>query len=75
LKCELLLIDKLSVENAIELFLLAFRHSRTQLKEAAMKFISKNVSMVKETQDWRDLKKNPASTEPLLEMVEFLSTK
>jgi hypothetical protein len=69
------LIKKLSVKNALEFFLLAFRHSRIQLKEAAMKFISKNVSKVKETQDWKDLKKNPNSAEALLEMVEFLSIK
>jgi hypothetical protein len=69
------LIKNISVENAIELFLLAFRYSTDQLKEAAMKFISKNISNIKETKDWKDLKKNPASTEALLEMVEFLSSK
>ena len=62
------------MENAIEFWLLAFRYSRTKLKEAAMKFISKNVSQVKETQDWKYLKKDPASSEVLQELVEYMGT-
>ena len=61
------------MENAVEFFLLAFRYSRDQLKEAAMKFISENYSQVKETQDWKDLKTDPASGEVLQELVEYMN--
>ena len=73
-KCELLLIEKLSVENAIDLFMFAFRHSRNKLKEAAMNFISRNISEVKKTEACKNLKTNPNSTDALLEMVDYIST-
>ncbi len=71
-KCERLMIEKLSVENAAEFFHKSFLHESAELKSASMSFISKNFAAVKATDGWAKLKRNPKSSDALELILDFV---
>ena len=71
-QCEAMLIGGLSTENAAELYLKAYLHGGSNLKEASTTFIFKNIQQIKQTPGWIELRKNHNALE---EIIEFMSSK
>ena len=53
--CEKALCSSLTVENATEVFELAYLHSTSQLKTQAIEFINSHAEEVMETKGWKDM--------------------
>jgi hypothetical protein len=71
-KCESLMIQRLSIENAAEFFYKSFLHESAELKLASMDFIFKNFEAVKATDGWAEVKRNPLSSEALELVLNFV---
>lgn len=56
--CEVEFKKKLKAENAVQLFKLAEKFNAINLTEEVKSFAKSNVDHVKETKDWKDLKRN-----------------
>ena len=67
------MISRLAVDNAAEFFHKSFLHDSDQLKSASMAFISKNFGAVKATDGWKDLKKNPKSSDAIEQILDFVT--
>ncbi|KRY70394.1 Protein maternal effect lethal 26 [Trichinella pseudospiralis] len=52
IRCERVLANSLTVENACDLLVIADRHSASYLKEKALDFMHQNVSQITTTQGW-----------------------
>ena len=72
-RCEILMIHRLSVDNAAEFFHKAFLHESAELKSASMSFISKNFGAVKATDGWTDLKRNSKSADALEQILDHVT--
>lgn len=55
--CEQSLANKISIENAVEILILADAHSARQLKKHAIRFIISHKSEVVKTFQWKQLAK------------------
>jgi len=71
-RCERLMIQRLSIENAAEFFYKSFLHDSAELKSTSMDFISKNFAAVKVTDGWAKLKRNPKSSDALELILDFV---
>ena len=66
-RCVSAIISTLSLKNVIEALLLADFHNCPRLKSKCLPLIKENIKMLKTSDDWRELKKNPKVLASLLE--------
>ena len=70
--CENLLVQKLTVSNALELFLLAELHQGQVLKGKAKEKIAANFKTIKTSEQWKELRNDPSSYPAILEITDCM---
>ena len=73
-KCESIMTQTLTIENAAEFFFKGFLTESDRLKMASMDFISKNFAEVKSTEGWKSLMKDGNSSLALEEILSFATS-
>jgi hypothetical protein len=72
-KCELVLVDELSVENSAELFLLSYLHGGEMLKEKSIEMIAKNFKAVRATKKWIEIEHDHTLSPAVVLIVDYMS--
>jgi hypothetical protein len=76
-RCEDLLISRLSVGNAVKIFLLGYYHDKdgSKLKNASMDFIGINLLEIRKGQEWARLRGEPDGAAKIDEILAYVMAK
>ena len=72
-RCQIILAERLNLENCAELFLLSYLHGGKQLKEKSMEMIAKNYKSVKLTEKWIEIQNNSSLSSALVQIIDYMS--